>query len=89
MTVPSGVRKIEFHTAIGPWKLISYIRKVTENPGVEHHVALKIEKGSRDFVSVEAIMKTEGRMFRNMIMENEITGNNVFFFFVSLVFHLV
>lgn len=75
MVVPTAVRKIEFHTAVGAWKVISYVHKVAEAPEAEHHALIKIEKGTRDIMSVDTIMKIRGRMFRNMIIENEIKGN--------------
>lgn len=76
IVVPTAVRKIEFHTAIGAWKVTSYVRKVTEAPAAGHHTFIKIEKGTREIMSVDAVMKTRGRMLRNMMIENEIKGNN-------------
>lgn len=76
IVVPTAVRKIEFQTAIGAWKVTSYVRKVTEAPAAGHHTLIKIEKGTREIMSVDAVMKTKGRMLRNMMIENEIKGNN-------------
>lgn len=75
MFIPTEVRKIEFHTGIRGWKIASAIHKMTGSTEASEHVAtFSVEEGNSEIMSVKAVMNTKGRMFRNMIIHNEVAG---------------
>nr|AAM48287.1 vitellogenin [Metapenaeus ensis] len=74
ITLPVKIRKMEVTTDIGGWKLESFIREQRESPETcEHISALKLTKGRRDIISVEATHTIEGRLSENIILKNEAT----------------
>lgn len=78
--VPVKLHKMEmeFQTGVGGWKIVSFIRNtVASEAASEHNAVFKIEEGSSEIISVEAVMKTEGRTLRNMIVRNAVSGKGL------------
>ncbi|XP_047488789.1 vitellogenin-like [Penaeus chinensis] len=76
MSVPTAVRKMEFHTSIRGWKIASSVHKTAGTIEATEHIATFIvEARNTEIMSVKAAVNTRGRMFRNMIIQNEISVN--------------
>lgn len=75
---PVTLRKVEVHAETGAWRLASYIREGSQSGQISEHIsALRLAKGSKDIISVEATHTIEGAFPENIIIKNEATGNSI------------
>nr|XP_053642614.1 vitellogenin-like [Cherax quadricarinatus] len=66
--LPRKLRKFEFHTGLGGWKVISFVRQTSESGDkVEFSSAFKIARRNEDFISLEATHTTQGRLYTDFV----------------------
>lgn len=73
--LPINLRKMEINAATAAWRLTSYIRAGSQS-GESHEFisALKLAKGRKAIISVQATHTIEGRFPQNIIIKNVATG---------------
>ncbi|XP_053642616.2 vitellogenin-like [Cherax quadricarinatus] len=66
--LPRKLRKFEFHTGLGGWKVISFVRQTSESGDkVEFSSAFKIARRNEDFIFLEATHTTQGRLYTDFV----------------------